>query len=59
MNVVVTYGEIFDRYLWTKFCDMKGLNEWCLKEGLADRDDRAELTEAEARELGLLRGESL
>ncbi len=55
MKIIVTYGEVLDRYVWDKFCDMKGISEWCLKEGLADREDTAELTEDEARKLGLLR----
>jgi len=55
VEIVVTFREIMDKGMWDKFCEMKGLNVWCVNEGLADSDEKVELTEDEARKLGFLK----
>lgn len=55
LNVVITAGEALDRGIWGGLCVIKGLNEWCMNEGLCDRGERFELTEAQAIELGLIK----
>lgn len=54
INVLITADELIDRGLWLAVCDMQGLNEWCVNEGLMDSDHQIKLTEDQARDLGLL-----
>lgn len=53
MKIIITFGELLDRGLWLKYCELTGTNEWALSGGLADREDTTELTEDQAKELGL------
>lgn len=53
MTIICTLGHVMDHGDWIKFCDLKGINEWCLNEGLADGGETVELTEEEAREIGI------
>ena len=57
MKVRITVREVMDKYLWDEVCEMKGLNEWCVNEGLMGSDEELEFTEEEAKELGLLKKE--
>lgn len=54
MKITITFGEILDRGRWDEFCELRGLNPWCLNEGRATRDEEATLTYEEAEKLGLL-----
>ncbi len=44
MKFVLTYSEILDKGNWDKFCELKGLNPYCMNEGLADSNEEVELT---------------
>jgi len=55
MKITITFREALDKGVWIKLCSLKGLNEWCMKEGQADGSEEAELTMDEAEELGLLK----
>lgn len=54
VEVTVTAGELMDRYIWTRACDLIGFNSWAVNEGQMDRDERLTFTLEQARELGLL-----
>jgi hypothetical protein len=58
MKIVVTLREVLNNYDWDKFCEMRGLNPYCINEGLADGDDEVTLTQEEAQELGIIKEES-
>lgn len=47
-------GELMDNWNWDQVCEVTGLNPWCLSEGLATRDTEQEITEEQAREIGIL-----
>jgi len=53
MKILITLGEISDKYDWDKFCNMKGLNPWAMNEGQASRNEEVELTEDECKQLGI------
>lgn len=53
MSIKTTLGKLIDNYDWGEVCEVVGLNEWCLNEGLADREDEVELTPEEAKKIGL------
>jgi hypothetical protein len=54
VEVTVTAGELLDRHIWTRACDLIGFNSWAINEGQMDRDERLAFTLEQARELGLL-----
>ena len=57
MKISLTASEILDHNisgLWMKVCDMRGINEWCINEGLMDGGEILTFTEDEAKELGIL-----
>jgi hypothetical protein len=54
MKLIVTAGELMDRDLWDKACDLLGLTPWAVNEGMLDSSTPIELTEAQARELDLM-----
>ena len=53
VTVTLTLGEILERYDWDKFCEIRGINPWCIKEGLANSEDEIKLVLMEAREIGV------
>ena len=53
MKIVVTAREIMDKLCWDEFCELKGINLWAVNEGLMDEEDTFELTEEEAKKIGL------
>lgn len=57
MMITVTFREMLDKGIWEEFCELKGINEWCMNEGLAESDTTETLTEEEATKLGLTIGE--
>jgi hypothetical protein len=48
MRIVVTLREVLYNGNWDKFCELKGLNPWCINEGLADGSEEYTLTVSEA-----------
>lgn len=53
MKVTITAREILDKGNWDAFCELKGLNPWCINEGLMDAGEEFSLTLAEIRQIGL------
>ncbi len=56
MKVSVTAEELIDRGVWDEVCELKGLNPWCVNEGLMDSDEYITLSLEEAQKLGILKG---
>ena len=54
MKIIVTLKDLLHRYDWDKACAVLGLDEWCLKEGTANRDDEITLTEEQAIQIGVI-----
>lgn len=54
MQIKITAGELMNRGIWIRFCELTGTNDWALAEGLADSDTEFNLTEEHAYELGIL-----
>jgi len=52
MKVVVTAGEALDHYDWEKFCELKELDEFCIRDGL-DPGTTFDLTPTEAESIGV------
>jgi hypothetical protein len=52
MKLVLTAREALDRGIWTQLCELKGLNQYAINEGMMDDSQEIELNDAEARELG-------
>lgn len=38
---------------WDEFCELKVINIWAVNEGLMDGDEEFELTDDEAKKIGL------
>lgn len=53
-TINLTFSQIMDKGAWQKFCEWKGINEWCINEGRADGSERTEVTISKAKELGLI-----
>lgn len=53
MTIKITLGELLEKYDWEKSCKILGINEWCLNEGLANSDDEVEITEEQAKKIGI------
>ena len=54
VKVAITARELMDRYLWDRACDLLGISPWAVSEGQMDSSDTVELTQEQARELGIL-----
>lgn len=54
MKIVVTVEEVLKKGIWSEVCERKGINIWASNESLIDNSQEIELTESEARELGLI-----
>ena len=54
MKYVIAVREIMDRGLWLEFCELRGINEWAVNEGMIDSDQEYTLTADEAVKLGLV-----
>jgi len=57
MKVKVTVRELMDKGVWDEVCELLGLNPWCVNEGLMDSSEEIELTETQAKQMGLLEKE--
>lgn len=55
MRVIVTAGELIDRGVWTKACEVLGIHEWAVNEGQIDRDDEMTISSTAAFQLGLIK----
>ena len=55
MEVVLTLQELMDRYDWGHACDVLGIDPWCINEGTATGDERVQITEEQARKIGISR----
>jgi len=53
MTINITLGELIDKHLFTKFCEIRGWNDWIIADGLADSDNEVTLNEKEIKELGI------
>jgi len=54
MKIVVTFAEILNKGKWDEFCEDKGINPWCLNEGLATRDEEVTLSEIESKKYNFI-----
>ena len=57
IKISVKYGDIFDSPIvgsWAYICEKYGLNEWCINEGLADKNDKIEINLMDAKQIGLI-----
>jgi hypothetical protein len=52
MNISISLRELLDKGLWDNFCELKGWNVWCIKEGLASSDEVIILTIDEYKQIG-------
>lgn len=53
MRILVTAGEMLEKYNWNEFCDIVGLDPYCINEGM-DENREFELTKKQAEELRLI-----
>ncbi len=56
MKITITASEAHDKCNWTKFCNMVGLDYYCLNNGMPS-DREFELTLEQVLELGLIKQE--
>lgn len=54
MRIVITAREALDKGVWLEICNLKGFSEWAINEGQMEPEEEIELSEEEARKLGLL-----
>lgn len=54
MKIITTMGDILDSGNWDVYCEKYGINEWCMNEGLADRDTEVQIKLEDAKRWGLL-----
>ncbi|MCP3685134.1 MAG: hypothetical protein GY861_20925 [bacterium] len=52
MKILITVRELFDKHVWTEFCDIRGI-EYYAAEALTD-DHEYELSLEQAVDLGLI-----
>lgn len=60
IKVTVKLGDVLDApsmSAWESMCEKYGINEWCLNEGRADRDDTVEISLDDAELWGLVEKE--
>lgn len=53
MKIIVTLREILDKGDWDKYCELSGINPWCINEGFATSDEEVELAEDIAKQIGM------
>jgi len=54
MNIQITAKELLDKGKWDEACEIKGLNPWCINEGMMDSSESLSFTLKEAEQLGLI-----
>ena len=55
MEIKITARDLMDKGLWMDACDMLGINEWAINEGLMVHSDILTLSEEQAKKLGLIK----
>lgn len=51
----ITPNELFKLNKWIEYCNLKGVNEWAVNEGMMDSNEDLDLTIAEAEKLGIIK----
>lgn len=54
MKIIITAGELIDRGLWPKVCELMDIGEYAVNEGQLGIDHRFVFTETQAAELELI-----
>lgn len=54
ITVQITARELIEKGLWVEACELIGVNEYAVNEGMMESDEKLTLTEEQARQLGLL-----
>lgn len=54
MTVTVTASQLMNRGIWLEACTLLGINEWAVKEGLMEYSHKIEMTELQARKIGVI-----
>lgn len=54
MTVGMSISQIFDKGSWFEYCEWRGLNEWCVREGRMEMSERVEVPISIARKLNLI-----
>jgi len=54
MKILISIEDIMDNGLWEEYCELKGWNVWCVKEGLADSSEKVEIEMEQAKKWGLI-----
>ena len=54
ITVRISAQELINLGIWEIACDVLGMNEWAINEGLMDSDEIITLSKWEAQELGLI-----
>ena len=49
----ITPCELFELDVWVEYCDLKGIDPYCISEGLMDTDEVLEISIQDARDLGI------
>lgn len=50
MKIMITANDLMDLGLWTKYCEVEGINHYAVNEGLIDSD---ELLEVDTEKMGI------
>lgn len=61
IKITVKLGDVMDAPLidsWQKMCAKYGINEWCLKEELAERNDTVNISLEDAENYGIIKPEA-
>ena len=58
MKIITTPRELFDKGIWMEACELLGINEWAVNEGLMCQTEGLELSHEQAIELGLIKDDS-
>lgn len=54
MKITITVNELMNRGLWLQACRLLGIDEYAVNEGRLHMETTLELTEEQAKELGLI-----
>jgi len=57
IKIQVKFGDVLNAPLvnaWDKMCNKYGINEWCLNEGLADKNDTIMVSLEDAEHWGVV-----
>lgn len=54
ITISITAQQLLNRGIWMEACTLLGINEWAVKEGLMDYNHKIEMTESQAKKLGII-----